>query len=148
MDEPTSGVDPNARRAFWDLIYDLASQGVTILVTTHYMDEAEYCHRVAMMRAGRLLVMDTPQALKQRYVPGDIVEILTPSLLPALAILEAKPDVLRACLSGDQLRMVVKHGLDLNEIVAPLEESGIEIQAIQEGEPVLEDVFISLAKES
>lgn len=148
LDEPTSGVDPNARRAFWDLIYDLASQGVTILVTTHYMDEAEYCHRVAMMRAGRLLVMDTPQALKQLYVPGDIVEILTPSLLPALAILEAMPDVLRASLSGDQLRLVVKRGLDLHEIVAPLEEIGIEVQAIQEGEPVLEDVFISLAKES
>lgn len=148
LDEPTSGVDPNARRAFWDLIYDLASQGVTILVTTHYMDEAEYCHRVAMMRAGRLLVLDTPQALKQLYVPGDIVEILTPSLLPALAILEAMPDVLRASLSGDQLRLVVKHELDLHEIVAPLEEIGIEVQAIQEGEPVLEDVFISLAKES
>jgi ABC-2 type transport system ATP-binding protein len=148
LDEPTSGVDPNARRAFWDLIYDLALQGVTILVTTHYMDEAEYCHRVAMMRSGRLLAMDTPLALKQRYVPGDIVEIQTPALLKALAILEANPGVLRASLSGDQLRLVVQKGLGLQDLASLLQKSGIDVQAIQVGEPVLEDVFVNLAKEA
>ncbi|MCX6067151.1 MAG: ABC transporter ATP-binding protein, partial [Chloroflexi bacterium] len=75
LDEPTSGVDPTARRAFWDLIYQLSASGVTILVTTHYMDEAEYCNRVGMMRAGKLLALDTHSALKENFVPGDIWEL-------------------------------------------------------------------------
>lgn len=148
LDEPTSGVDPIARRAFWDLIYDLASQGVTIMVTTHYMDEAEYCHRVALMRAGKLLAMDTPQALKQHFVQGDIVEMITPALLPALEFMEANPGVLRASMSGDQLRLVVQKGLDLKDLISPLEDSGIEVQAMRMGEPVLEDVFVSLVTDS
>ncbi len=72
LDEPTSGVDPTARRAFWDLIYELAEGGVTILVTTHYMDEAEYCERVAVMRDGKLLAMDTPSSgHARRQTAGD-----------------------------------------------------------------------------
>ena len=70
LDEPTSGVDPRARRAFWDLIYELVERGVTALVTTHYMDEAEYCNRVGIMRNGRLLAFDTPSALKTEALPG------------------------------------------------------------------------------
>jgi ABC-2 type transport system ATP-binding protein len=84
LDEPTSGVDPNARRAFWDLIYTQANEGVTIMVTTHYMDEAEYCGRVGMMRAGKLLAMDTPLALKQRYIQGEVWELYAGSLLDGL----------------------------------------------------------------
>ena len=80
LDEPTSGVDPNARRAFWDLIYDMAEDGVTILVTTHYMDEAEYCERVGIMRDGKLLALDTPANLKDQFVPGDVWEISGESL--------------------------------------------------------------------
>lgn len=148
LDEPTSGVDPNARRAFWDLIYGLAAQGVTILVTTHYMDEAEYCHRVVMMRSGRLLAIDTPQALKQRFIPGEVVEITTPALLPALSILETYPNVLHASLSGDKIRLIVEAGMDIGHWINPLKQSEIEVQMVQKGEPVLEDVFINLAKEA
>lgn len=148
LDEPTSGVDPNARRAFWDLIYDLASQGVTILVTTHYMDEAEYCHRVGMMRAGRLLAMDTPEALKSQFVPGDVVELYTPELLAGLAVMEAQPGVLRASLAGDQLRMIIQKGLDVSELIHPLESAGIQVLAVKDGEQNLEDVFVNLAKEN
>jgi ABC-2 type transport system ATP-binding protein len=147
LDEPTSGVDPNARRIFWDLIYDLSAEGVTILVTTHYMDEAEYCHRVGMMRAGKLLAMDTPLALKEQFVPGDVYEVYSTPLLAGLSALESSPLVLRAGLAGDQLRAIVKKGVDEVELRQALEEAGVGVQSIKVGEPSLEDVFIHLAKE-
>jgi ABC-2 type transport system ATP-binding protein len=147
LDEPTSGVDPNARRAFWDLIYELSSEGVTILVTTHYMDEAEYCHRVGMMVSGKLLAMDTPLALKEQFVPGSIYEIYAAPLLAGLSALESSPVVLRAGLAGDQLRAIVKKDADDTALRQVLEKAGVEVQSIKIGEPSLEDVFINLAKE-
>lgn len=146
LDEPTSGVDPNARRAFWDLIYDLAAEGVTILVTTHYMDEAEYCHRVGMMRDGRLLAMDTPLALKEKYVSGDVYEIYAESLLAGLGALEQTPGVLRAALAGDHLRVIVEQGSGEKMLKSALAAAGVGILSIQKGEPTLEDVFLALAK--
>ena len=80
LDEPTSGVDPNARRAFWDIIYDLAEGGTTIFVTTHYMDEAEYCHRLGIMYAGRLLALDTPDALKQNLASRNLPHTNEPTM--------------------------------------------------------------------
>ena len=147
LDEPTSGVDPNARRAFWDLIYDLSAQGVTILVTTHYMDEAEYCHRVGMMRSGKLLAMDTPLALKEQFVPGEVYEIYVTQLLAGLSVMETNPMTLRAGLAGDHLRVIVKKGLNEAKLRRILEKAVVDVQAIQVGEPSLEDVFIHLAKE-
>lgn len=146
LDEPTSGVDPNARRAFWDLIYDLAAAGVTILVTTHYMDEAEYCHRVGMMRDGHLLALDTPLALKQKFVQGDIWEISADPLLTALAALETLPGVERVALAGDHLRVITAQGQDEAQLRAALNAAGGQMLALQRGEPTLEDVFLNLAK--
>ena len=146
LDEPTSGVDPNARRAFWDLIYDLAAEGVTILVTTHYMDEAEYCHRVGMMRAGKLLALDTPAQLKEKFVLGCVYEIYTPALLAGLKALEASPRVLRAGLAGDHLRVIAKKGVEASDLGSALAEAGAPAQTIQPGEPGLEDVFVQLSK--
>ncbi len=146
LDEPTSGVDPSARRTFWDLIYGLAAEGVTILVTTHYMDEAEYCHRVAMMKDGNLLALDTPIALKERFVPGKVWELYTSPLLEGLAALEQTPSVLRAGLSGDHLRVIAEPGLGEETLRAVLDQAGARVESIQSGEPTLEDVFINLAK--
>lgn len=146
LDEPTSGVDPNARRAFWDLIYDLAAGGVTILVTTHYMDEAEYCHRVGMMRDGKLLAMDTPLALKEHFVRGDVWEISAEPLLDALSALEATEGVERAALAGDRLRVISTPGVDAGQIRGAVEAAGAIVHAIEKGEPSLEDVFLNLAK--
>ncbi|GAB4486896.1 MAG: ABC transporter ATP-binding protein [Anaerolineales bacterium] len=146
LDEPTSGVDPNARRAFWDLIYDLAAKGVTVLVTTHYMDEAEYCHRVGMMRAGHLLALDTPLALKERFVQSDIWELSAEPLLAAFSALEAVPGVERVALAGDHLRAIVAKGLGEEQLRAALAASGGKVLAIQRGEATLEDVFLNLAK--
>jgi ABC-2 type transport system ATP-binding protein len=146
LDEPTSGVDPTARRAFWDLIYDLAAQGVTILVTTHYMDEAEYCNRVGMMRAGKLLAMDTPMALKEQVITGDVWELYAEPLLDGLNTLSAAEGVLRVGLAGDHLRVIVEHSLGEKQLQKTLESSGVKVSSLVKGEATLEDVFISLAK--
>jgi ABC-2 type transport system ATP-binding protein len=148
LDEPTSGVDPNARRDFWDLIYALSSQGVTIMVTTHYMDEAEYCHRVGMMGSGKLLALDTPAALKGRYVPGDVYEVYTSPLMTGLSALQSNPVVLRASLAGDHLRVMIPKEADPGELKSVLEQADVQMQSLLTGEPNLEDVFIQLAAES
>jgi ABC-2 type transport system ATP-binding protein len=145
LDEPTSGVDPMARRAFWDLIYVLVERGVTALVTTHYMDEAEYCGRVGIMRAGRLLAMDTPTALKENALPGSAWDVLAEPLLPALAALESCPCVLRAGLAGDHLRAITPTGVGVEALQAALEEAGLHFFRLQKVEPSLEDVFLALA---
>jgi len=147
LDEPTSGVDPNARRDFWDMIYDLSTQGVTIMVTTHYMDEAEYCHRVGVMRGGRLLAMDTPQALKNLFVPGKVFEIYCAPLLPALAALESDPRIQRAGLAGDHLRVIVVDELEEVEVRILVEGTGGAVQSIQPDEASLEDDFQNPANE-
>jgi ABC-2 type transport system ATP-binding protein len=144
LDEPTSGVDPSARRSFWDLIYDLAGGGVTVLVTTHYMDEAEYCERVGIMRAGKLLAMDTPAALKAGSIPGEVWEVSAEPLESALAVLLQAKDILRVGLAGDHLRVITPAGSGAGMIQNALQSSaGVRIQR---GEPTLEDVFLSLAK--
>ncbi len=146
LDEPTSGVDPAARLAFWDLIYALAQAGVTILVTTHYMDEAEYCERVGIMRNGRLLAMDTPSALKRRVVPGDVWEVFAQPLERGLAALAGLGEVLRVSLAGDHLRAITVRGLDGARLRDHLLSVGMNVSGIERGEPTLEDVFLSLAR--
>ena len=146
LDEPTSGVDPTARRAFWDLIYELAGNGVTILVTTHYMDEAEYCERVGIMRAGKLLAMDTPSNLKRDIIPGDVWEVFAEPLQEGLMVLPEIEGVLRVGLAGDHLRTVVESGKRKEDLLASLREKGVNVRAVIAGEPTLEDVFISLAR--
>ena len=104
LDEPTSGVDPTARRAFWDLICELADNGVTILVTTHYMDEAEYCERVGIMRDRKLLAMNTPSNLKRDIIPGDVWEVFAEPLQNGLEVLPVVEGVLRVGLTCDHFR--------------------------------------------
>lgn len=146
LDEPTSGVDPTARRAFWDLIYGLAGKGVTILVTTHYMDEAEYCERVGIMRDGKLLAMDAPSKLKEAIVPGDVWEVYAESLQDGLAALPALDGVLRVGLAGDHLRTITDRGMKREELLEGLHARGVRVREVVTGEPTLEDVFISLAR--
>lgn len=146
LDEPTSGVDPAARRAFWDLIYGLAGRGVTILVTTHYMDEAEYCERVGIMRDGKLLAMDTPSKLKETIVPGDVWEVYAGPLQDGLAALPALEGVLRVGLAGDHLRTITDRGMKREELLKGLATRGVRLREVVTGEPTLEDVFIFLAR--
>jgi ABC-2 type transport system ATP-binding protein len=145
LDEPTSGVDPTARRAFWDLIYELAEGGVTILVTTHYMDEAEYCERVAVMRDGKLLAMDTPTNLKKSIITGDVWEVYARPLEQGLELLHEMDGVERVGLAGDHLR-VISQRIDQDAMQNLLSGKGIRVEKIERGEPTLEDVFLSLAR--
>jgi ABC-2 type transport system ATP-binding protein len=160
LDEPTSGVDPLARRAFWDLIYVLVEEGVTAFVTTHYMDEAEYCGRIGIMREGRLMAMDTPSALKKAALPGlawdiylngDLDEtsgVQSSELLFILDALVKTSCFIRVGLVSDHLRAVSPLGVDEQQLMGKLQLSGITSVRLKQVEPSLEDVFLSLASQS
>jgi ABC-2 type transport system ATP-binding protein len=156
LDEPTSGVDPAARRAFWDLIYELVDQGVTAMVTTHYMDEAEYCGRVGIMRDGRLLAIETPSTLKQNVLPGLAWDVFVGGengpnnqygalLLGALNALNGCPCVLRAGLVSDHLRAITPADVTKEDLQERLCETGFCDVHLEQVEPTLEDVFLALA---
>jgi len=144
LDEPTSGVDPTARRDFWDLIYEFVAEGVTALVTTHYMDEAEYCGRVGIMSHGRLLALDSASALKSQALPGLSWDVFAEPLLPSLRVLEELPGVIHAGLAGDHLRAVTRPGVKRSNLKRVLKSSGARGVRIARVEPTLEDVFLAL----
>lgn len=145
LDEPTSGVDPISRRQFWDLIHDMATSGVTVFVSTHYMDEAEYCNRLALINRGRLVATGTPLELKQHLVSGFIVWVECKPLGPAVELLQHRPDVVEAAVFGNGLHLTVS---DIGEATAllpqVLAEHGIRCTRFQPIPPTLEDVFVQL----
>lgn len=151
LDEPTSGVDPTARRAFWELIYSLVAEGITILVTTHYMDEAEYCNRVGILSYGKLLALDTPLKLKET-LPGRMWEIFvggedhdrTDLLLPVLDLMSTATGVLRASLAGDHLRVLMKNEITKENLTDTLTSGGISSARVESTQPVMEDMFMAL----
>ncbi len=146
LDEPTSGVDPISRRSFWDLIYTLASDGTTVFVTTHYMEEADYCHRLALMNRGRLIALDTPQGLRQALT-RPLLEVQTSDSARALAVLERVPDVVELALFGRTLHVTVEDtSAALDGIPAALAAHQIEVRSMQPIAPSLEDVFIALVQ--
>lgn len=147
LDEPTSGVDPVARRSFWRLIYDLADQGATALVTTHYMDEAEYCNRVGIMRRGRLLAIDAPSALKRSAFPGRAWDVWAEPLLMGLEALPRVRGVSRAGLAGERLRAITDASVREEDLVAGLRAENVRVERAERVEPTLEDVFLALAGE-
>jgi len=149
LDEPTGGVDPEARRRFWDLIDDLSDQRVTVFVTTHYMDEAERCHRVALMHAGRLLALDTIAGLKRVFPEGSVLQIACRDAARALVVLEGLPGVLDAALFGDRLHAVVDAPGEAGSLIeSQLAAAGfapVEVRAVP---PSLEDVFIKFIRDA
>ncbi|HSM86325.1 MAG TPA: ABC transporter ATP-binding protein, partial [Candidatus Limnocylindrales bacterium] len=107
LDEPTSGVDPISRRQFWDLIHNMADGGVTVFVTTHYMEEAEYCNRLALIFRGRIVALGTPSELKQQSMKGDLLLAECDPLGPAVEALQSAPGVMDAAVFGNALHLVV-----------------------------------------
>jgi ABC-2 type transport system ATP-binding protein len=153
LDEPTAGVDPISRREFWELIYSMAKQGVTILVTTHYMDEAELCQRVGFISQGNLVALDSPARLKQTRMRGRVLEINTPAPDRAMSALktaqqERSLPLEEVALYGAQIHAVIP-GLESNRdlIRLLLEARDVPITALEWIEPSLEDVFISAVGE-
>ncbi|HEX9017472.1 MAG TPA: ABC transporter ATP-binding protein [Chloroflexota bacterium] len=144
LDEPTAGVDPVSRRRFWDMIYDLSEQGVTVFVTTHYMDEAEHAHRVSLMLAGRLIACASPETLKAASEPGSLLEVECEPLVAALDLLPSLEGVEEVAVYGSLLHVVVRPAPDrASRLRLELEQRGIRVSRIEAVQPSLEDVFIS-----
>ena len=145
LDEPTSGVDPITRRRFWDLIDRLSERRVTTLVTTHVMEEAEYCHRLVMIDRGRRVALGTPGELKSAF-PGRVLEVTTPDSMSALHHADHWPGVDQAALYGESLHITV--GIDAGDPEAwkrRFAEAGVEVTRVRPVEVTLEDVFLWLA---
>ena len=147
LDEPTSGVDPIARRRFWDLIYAVAQSGTTVLVTTHYLDEAERCDRIGLLSAGRLTALGSPGELKASALSrlGRLYAVETPSAVRALEVLTHQPDVLQATVYGASVRIGRRKGTVMASVESTLAAAGIPAH-IRPAEPTLEDTFAALLR--
>jgi ABC-2 type transport system ATP-binding protein len=145
LDEPTSGVDPVSRRQFWDLIHSMVAQGVTVFVTTHYMDEAEYCNRLVLLDRGRIVAMGTPTELKSHSMKGQLLMIEADPLGPALEMLQTAPEVLDAAVFGNGIHVVVADAAVTGpKLRALLEARQFRVGRTEQIAPSLEDVFVSL----
>jgi drug efflux transport system ATP-binding protein len=144
LDEPTSGVEPEARRLFWDLIHELAGGGVTILVSTHYMDEAEYCNRIALIDRGRLAAIGTPSELRGRALGGVLFELAASPPGAALAVLRAAPWVIEATVFGDKLHVLLADEDAAGRLPALLAAAGLHAERPRAIAPSLEDAFVRM----
>ncbi len=143
--EPTSGVEPTSRRRFWDLIHTLAADGVTVLVSTHYMDEAEYCHRAALINQGRIIALGSPDELKRTALGGELLLLECDVLGPMLAALQQAPGVVDASVFGNAIHVLVHDaGHSLVELPAYLEQKSLRPSRLERIHPSLEDVFVRL----
>jgi ABC-2 type transport system ATP-binding protein len=144
LDEPTGGVDPLSRRQFWRVIDEFSLKGVTILVTTHYLDEAERCHRVALIHAGRLAAIGTPQEVKGIFAGRPIVEVRGPQPVELMQTLESLPEVEKTSLFGTAVHAVLRQGSGVSVLPARLKAAGLAVESIEEVVPSLEDVFLDV----
>jgi ABC-2 type transport system ATP-binding protein len=145
LDEPTSGVDPISRRQFWDMIHLMAAEGVTVFVTTHYMDEAEYCNRLVLIDRGKIVAAGSPLELKQKQMSGDLLLVECDEIGKALELLQTAPGVDDAAIFGNALHLVVNRASEAIVTVKNyLSEHGIAVSKVESIRPSLEDVFVSL----
>jgi ABC-2 type transport system ATP-binding protein len=145
LDEPTSGVDPIARGNFWELIYQLSAAGHTIFVTTHYMDEAEYCHRIALMGAGKVIALGSPEELKESLGAAHLLEVETSDLFGTLTALQGRPGIADVAVFGGGLHVKVDdEATGAAEVRRAIEAAGIQIHVLEPIAPSMEDVFVTL----
>jgi ABC-2 type transport system ATP-binding protein len=148
LDEPTSGVDPVSRREFWDLIVGLADEGVTVMVTTHYLDEAEHCHQLAFIYGGRIIARGSPEVLKHAPDAGVTVEIVSKENATLLDTVEDLPFVRGASLYGSSLHVTMERNEDLAQLQHFLDAHGVRVPELTPITPSLEDIFAGLVKAS
>ena len=152
LDEPTSGVDPLARQHFWELIYDLADSGIGILVTTHYMDEAAFCDRLALMHAGRVVEQETPENLLAKPLATLIVELQAQHCDDCVPWLSHWPEVREVIPHAGRLRIRLQAGMSADEFMtkvrATADQHGVEINSLHTAAPVLEDVFVAVLEQA
>lgn len=148
LDEPTAGVDPVSRRNFWDLIYSVAGRGVTVFVTTHYMDEAEHCDRLGLIYEGRLIALGSPQQLKERYAGGVLFEVHAQPVMTALDLLAQERAAKEVAIFGAALHVVADSETAAGPLRAALERGGVTVSSVEPIVPSLEDVFVALIEEA
>lgn len=139
LDEPTSGVSPTSRREFFNIIQDLAEQGTTIIITTHFMDEAERCNRIAFFAEGRLLALDAPDNLKKEFIKGHLMEVYLPQPMKVIKDLKVLPYVRQCYLNGEIIHVLVEKEESISDLASFLGVLPVKIDAS------LEDVFINLS---
>ena len=148
LDEPTAGIDPVSRRVMWDMLYQLAGKGITLFVTTHYMEEAERCNTIGFIWQGRLVANDTPQRIKETLIEHDILNLKATPLQQAFDILKRLPIIIDVNIYGDELHAVVKEATAaIPYIKKELESNGIMLEEAFQMKPTIEDVFVHLSKE-
>jgi len=145
LDEPTSGVDPVSRRQFWNLIQQMAGEGITVFVTTHYMDEAEYCNRLVLIDRGKIVAMGTPTELKTQHMKGELLLVECEPLGPGVEAVSGCPEVLDAAVFGNSIHAVVSDAhAALPKLREVLTGQGLHAGRIEQISPTLEDVFVAL----
>ena len=147
LDEPTAGVDPISRRYFWEQINQLADHGVTIFVTTHYLDEAEECNRIGMIFGGTLAAIGEPDELKQRRFTGKIYKFNSRNPWEIADVLRARPDVGDVALFGSELHVTIKQGANFEELAAAIRRADASASDVSQIDATLEDLFIALINE-
>src|SRR2546422_2929752 len=150
LDEPTGGVDPLSRRQFWNLIDHLSASGVTVLVTTHYLDEAEHCHRIAIIHAGRLAAIGSTDELKHIFANRSIVEIHAANPVEAMRLLDEMPEVEKTSVFGTAVHAVLKadRAASADALKGRLTAAGVDVTGIGPVQPSLEDVFLEVAEQA
>jgi len=145
LDEATAGVDPLARRSFWDLIYQLAGRGISVLATTHYMDEADYCNIIAMMYQGKIVALAGPDEIKEQQ-PGVLVHIETDKPVEAQEFLTEDNTVINSSVQGVQLHVTVPDEQAIPNLRARLDQAGFAVHALEVIQPSLEDAFTAIVQ--
>lgn len=147
LDEPTAGIDPVSRRVLWDFLYELAHEGTTLFVTTHYMEEAERCNRIGFIWQGNLVACDTPDGIKKGYIKDDIINLECSNINLAYKLLKSAPEIKDANLYGEEIHITVEDARPAIPFIrSMLTKENIEITELEQIQPSIEDVFVSLSK--
>lgn len=147
LDEPTAGIDPVSRRQMWDYLYSLAEQGKTLFVTTHYMEEAERCHRIGFLWNGKLVALDSPEGIRTNFSSYEIVALRSDHLYEAFRRTRALPGIIDVNIYGEELHVAVAHADEaIPRLRVAIEQGGLSVRRLERVQPSIEDIFVSLSK--